>query len=399
MKKIKTFFRFFLKGIKWLFFVFVGLLLISALYNLTLKSSSSITEKLTESQKAYIAEYLQLQEEIMAELWPEFKDFKVPVIVYNEEYAFLVGLQNPDAGWYKMPGNELRGGAWEVVANDQFNNQPYYRTLLTDPSITPENFTVKVGEVWVSTMQTREFAEVSFYNGFKNELPPVIKEVFPYKIFWNLIMGEAESYVTALIHESFHGFQGERAFDKFVKSESLHHVHSDYPWDHEANRSGWISESDFLIDAYHSESDNERIQLLRQFINERDKRRIKAGLSHEMIDYELHREWIEGLAKYTELKIGILVLESETYTSVREIQDESDFKAYSKRDQYQINQINEVKRSIGREGDNRFYYTGMLQAMILDQTMPGWKSEILKEDIFLEDLLRETAFDVTQCFI
>lgn len=399
MKKLKTFFRFLLKGVKWLFFILIGLLLISALYNLTLKSSSSVTENLTKSQKSYIAEYLHLQEEKMVELWPEFEDFNVPVIVYNEEYAFLVGLQNPDVGWYKMPGNEFRGGAWEVVPNDLFKNQPYYRTPITDPSVTPENFTVKVGEEWVSTMQTKEFAEVSFYNGFKNELPPVIREVFPYKIFWNLIMGEAETYVTGLIHEAFHAFQGEMAFDKFVKSESLYHVDSEYPWNHEDSRSGWTRESETLIQAYLSESDYETILLVRQFLKERDERRIKAGLTQNMIDYELYREWLEGLAKYTELKIGILVLESDTYSPVPEIQDESDFKAYSKRDRYLINQINEVKRSIGREGDNRFYFIGMLQAMILDKTMPGWKSEILKEEIFLEDLLREMAFDVKQCFI
>ena len=191
MEFLKSVFRIIAKGLKWLLIFVILLMAISALYNLTLSDSSAVTEKLTASQKAYIAEYFNLQEEMMSDIWSDYDDIVVPVVVYNEEYAFLVGVADPDSGWFKMPSMEHRGDEWKVVEDDNFNGEQYYRQYLPDPNITPENFTVKVGSTWVSTMQTREFAEVSFYNGFKNELPPGINLIFPYKIFWNLIMGEA----------------------------------------------------------------------------------------------------------------------------------------------------------------------------------------------------------------
>jgi hypothetical protein len=46
------------------------------------------------------------------------------------------------------------------------------------------------------------------------------------------------------------------------------------------------------------------------------------------------------------------------------------------------------------EGDGRFYYSGMAQAMLLDQLLPNWKEQALDEAVFLEDLL-ETAVTST----
>ena len=61
-----------------------------------------------------------------------------------------------------MPQEEHRGSEWEVIKTDDFFGTPYYRQLLTNPDLTPENFTAKVGECWVVTMQTKEYAAVSF---------------------------------------------------------------------------------------------------------------------------------------------------------------------------------------------------------------------------------------------
>ena len=382
------------KGLKWLVILVIALMVVSAIYNTTLSSSSTLTEKLTQPQKAYIAEYFNLQEKVMNDIWPDFSEIKIPVIVYNEEYAFLVGLDNPDPGWVKMPSNEHRGVEWKVVEDDDFNGEPYYRQYLPDPAITPENFTVKVGSTWVSTMQTREFAEVSFYNGFKNELPPVINHVFPYKIFWNLIMGEAESYTSGLIHEAFHGFQGSTAIEKFSKAEYFAQKSNEYPWHLEKNSKGWDKETELLMKAFEAESDDDAHQYIKEFINNRDERRKEVELTEEMIEYEKNREWLEGLAKYTELKIGLVADKTTGYEPVPQIKELGDFHNYSKRDKYFRNQLGEVQRAAGRSGESRFYYGGMLQAMLLDRVDPDWKNEIFDEDIFLEDLLRSAVSEL-----
>src|SRR6056297_2183334 len=390
MEFLKSVFRIIAKGLKWLLIFVILLMAISALYNLTLNDSSSVTEQLTASQKAYIAEYFNLQEEMMSDIWSDYDDIVVPVVVYNEEYAFLVGVADPDSGWFKMPSMEHRGDEWKVVEDDNFNGEQYYRQYLPDPNITPENFTVKVGSTWVSTMQTREFAEVSFYNGFKNELPPGINLIFPYKIFWNLIMGEAESYTSGLIHEAFHGYQGVTSLEKFSKAEFYAGKSNEYPWYMEKNSAGWRNEADLLMKAYESDNDMDARQFIREYLNVRDERRREADLSEEMIEYEKNREWLEGLAKYTELKIGLVADESSGYEPVTEIKKLGDFNNYNKRDKYFRHQLSEVPRAAVRSGESRFYYGGMLQAMLLDRAAPEWKSKIFDKDIFLEDLLRNS---------
>jgi hypothetical protein len=50
-----------------------------------------------------------------------------------------------------------------------------------------------------------------------------------------------------------------------------------------------------------------------------------------------------------------------------------------------------MKRQAGREGEARFYYTGMAQAMLLDRLLPGWKTRALSRDIWLETLLAEAV--------
>jgi hypothetical protein len=387
MKWMKKIVRIFLKILKWAGVAILAALVVSGIYNTTLPESSTVTDRLTSDQKIYIAEYMHLQDEVMDELWPDYTT-SFPAIVYNEEYAFLTGLQDPEPGWTKMPSEEHRGTEWEVVDGDLFMGEPYYRQPLPDPDITPENFTVKVGDEWVSTLQTREYAEVSFYNGFKNELPPVINLVFPYKLFWNLVMGDAENYVTGLIHEGFHGYQASVAFDKFVEAESVSWMSGDYPWGQPDNRRGWETETDYLVGAYEADTPDERIEMAEAFINFREERRQQAGLDDSFIGYEKKREWLEGLAKYTELKIGVIAAGSPAYSPVEGAGEADGFEMYENKESYLANQLSEVSRAAARDGESRFYYGGMMQAMVLDQLSPEWRNRVMDEEVFLEDEIR-----------
>lgn len=52
-------------------------------------------------------------------------------------------------------------------------------------------------------------------------------------------------------------------------------------------------------------------------------------------------------------------------------------------------QLDEVTRTAGREGETRFYYSGMAQAVLLDRLLPDWKERAFEPDSMLEDLLRD----------
>lgn len=64
-----------------------------------------------------------------------------------------------------------------------------------------------------------------------------------------------------------------------------------------------------------------------------------------------------------------------------------DFSGYGTFDRRWSQEIDQLGRKAVDEGDGRFYYSGMAQAVLLDQLMPDWKTRALGEDIFLEDLL------------
>ena len=70
MKTIKRIFRFVLRVLKWGFLLLVILAIISALNNLTLPAESEVTENLTQDQKVYISETVNLLQNLSNEVWP-----------------------------------------------------------------------------------------------------------------------------------------------------------------------------------------------------------------------------------------------------------------------------------------------------------------------------------------
>ena len=190
--------------------IFLCLLVVvaSGLSNLNLPQHSKVLDHLSELEKARLSEVIHLRHDLGDTTWLGWSQADIPLIVYNEQYAFLIGLPNPPDGWSKVPSLEVRGGPWEEVPDDTFEGQPYYRTPITDPQKTPEGFTVRVGDHWVATFQTREYGQVDFYQGFRRDLPPIISNLIPVRLVWTLLMGKTEAYIAALEHEIFPRLRG-----------------------------------------------------------------------------------------------------------------------------------------------------------------------------------------------
>ena len=370
---------------------FIGLCLLavaaSALSNLGLPQHSTTVDQLSELEKARLSEVLHLRQTLGEAVWPGWSKADIPLIVYNEGYAFLVGMADPPAGWMKVPALEARGGPWEEVPGDLFEGRPYYRTPITGPEKTPEGFTVLVGDRWVATFQTREYGEIEFYRGVRAQLPPVISNLVPVRIAWELLMGKTDAYIAALEHESFHAYQGILAVDRLDAAESQYSVEEKYPFD--AMEEPWKQEMDVLVRAAGAGEDAARRDLVKQFLQMRAGRR--GGLSPEEVDLERLREWEEGLAKYAELEISRQAGTDAGYRPVEGIARDPDFKDYAGQQQFWLEQLQEAKSTQGRSGDTRFYYSGNVMAVVLDRLSPGWKARALPGGEYLEDLLREAV--------
>jgi hypothetical protein len=380
---------------KWILFGILGLfslciVAVAGLYvsNLNLPTQSSQVERLTELEKARLEEATHLRESLGNEIWPGWGEVDIPYIVYNEKYAFLVGYQDPPAGWVMEPRKERRGGPWEQVPNDPFVGSPYYRQLLLDANKTPENFTVRVGERWAATLQTKEYSFIQFVKGFGEDLPPVIRDVFPYRLIWKPLGGDSEAIIAGLLHESFHSHQGMVAYDHFVEAENLAPVENRYPWEDEPLKEAWRIEFDILADVAGVNSREEALELARRFLEQRDKRRAMPGMDAELVDFERQREWLEGLAKYAELSITRLAKTDSGYAAILALEKDPEFHDYASRERFWKQQFQELKRMSNRYSEIRFYYTGMAQATLLDWIIPDWKSQAMESDSYLEDLLR-----------
>ncbi len=372
--------------------ILIPLLVIAAaaLSNIGLPTHSRVVERLSEAEKARLAEMFHLRQALGNAVWPGWGEADIPVIVHNEAYAFLVGHPSPPPdGWTMVPRNEQRGGPWHIVPDDTFLGQPYYRQPLANLKETPENFTVLVGDRWVATLGTREYAQVSFYSGFREDLPPFLRPIVPLRLVWALIMGDTETYIGALAHEAFHAYQGIEAPDRLADAEFAAPLEGQYPWEVEAAEKAWQAELDALHAAATAASDDEAAQFARQFLALREERRSAHALSADMVDYEQQREWLEGLAKYAELAIQREAGRSSDYTPLPAIADDRDFHSYRTRERYWSQQLGEVRRMTNRSGETRFYYSGMAQAALLDRFASGWKAQAWSPGVWLEDLLTE----------
>jgi hypothetical protein len=358
-----------------------------ALSNFNLPQHSTIPDHLTDLDKAQLSEVLHLRTVLGDTVWPGWSQANIPLIVYNERYAFMVGYTNPPAGWMKVPSLALRGGPWEEVPGDTFEVRRYYRTPITDPQKTPEGFTVLVGDRWVATFQTREYSQVEFYRGFRQDLPPFISNLIPVRLVWTLLMGKTDAYIAALEHESFHAYEGMLAKDRLVAAENMYSVEEKYPFD--AMEEPWKKEMDVLVRAIQTTTNNESINFAREFLQSRASRR--AGLSFEQVDLECLREWEEGLAKYAELEITRQAATADGYRPVDAMIQDKNFHNYQEQQRFWSDQLNEAKNTQGRSGDTRFYYSGNALAVLLDRLMPGWKPRALPGGEYLDDLLREAV--------
>lgn len=382
-----------LKGLGVLLLIGVTLTAVSFLNNRRLPTASQTVDRLSDAELARIAEFYQLRQQLGANVWPGWDTAVIPVIVYNEAYAFLLNFSDPPDGWIKIPQDEARGGAWEQVPNSSFNGEIYYRQPLPNTGETPEAFTVRVGDRWVASMPTMEWMEIELMNRFREEVPTFLQGVFPYEVVTRLFLRGSDGYISLLAHESFHAFQGMSVPDRLEAAETaVVTSHSSYPWEVESFQENWQIEFDFLHEAVQAEKKTERVELTRQFLTQRALRRQEAGLNADLIDYEMQREWSEGLARFVELEIWKQAALAEAYQPVPALLADRKFSEYQRFDLRWSQEVDQIGRMAYSAGDGRFYYSGVAQAVLLDELMSDWKTEIFEADVFLEDLLETAVF-------
>jgi hypothetical protein len=376
--------------------VLAGLLLlciaaagVSALVNRGLPSRSNVVDRLHDLEKARLSEMMHLRQALGDAAWPGWSRAVVPIILYNEEYAFLVGHLDPPPGWVNVGTGESHGGPWEPVPGDTLQGQIYYRQRLPASGVTPQAFTVQIGGHWAASMTTREWTQIKLAAQIREELPPPLVPIFPYTLFTGVF--NSDWHICAVLHETFHAYQGLIAEERLMCAEAKTSLEDRYPWADPDLQDAWQRELDLLAAAVRAPSDGKAGELASAFLAHREGRRRERNLGAQLVEYERQREWAEGLAKYVELEIWRQAATTPGYEPLAALVDDPGFEGYATFEKRWQQEVAQVKRMANARGDGRFYYSGMAQAVLLDRLMPGWKGEIMADGVFLEDLLKDAA--------
>jgi hypothetical protein len=343
---------------------------LSALSNLTLPPGPTVLDQLTPLDKARLQETLHLKDALGEAVWPGWGQADIPLLIWNQDYVFLTGYADPPPDWQPVP-------------DDDFASQPYYRQVANDP----QNFVLLIGERWVASLATKWEMDHFLMTQFRNMMPGPLKPVFPYRV----LIQPSEVHITGVLHESFHAYVAVMAPTRFAETDEIYRTDESY-WTMDATmREAWEAEIRSLTQAVQAETDDQAATWVRQFLSQRAERRQTYELEPALVTYEREFEWLEGLAKYVELQIWREAANRPDYEPIADMSADADFKAYATFAQRWSQELGQLQRQAGQEGEVRFYYTGLAQATVLDRLMPGWKMRILSEAVGLEDLLREAV--------
>jgi hypothetical protein len=353
--------------------IFVALCLvlsaISAISNQGLPGRDT-SDQLSELDKARLLEAIHLKSALGDRLWKGWGEADVPFIIWNDSFEFL----------FEYPGEPPAG--WTPVPNDTFQGQAYYRQKADDP----QNFAVPVGDIWAVSMATKSATDVFLISSFREMFPPPIKQIFPYRI----LIQPSETQVGGVLHESFHVYQMLTSPTRLDTAEKAHRLGDEYESAAEKFSAEWKQESVLLADALEAKTPEEKFALVQQFLETRDSRRSTYALDPVLVDYERQLEWEEGTAKYIEVAILKTAFEAVAYQPTPEMASDPDFKAYQVFPQRWSQELIQLRYQT-TSGESQFYMTGMAQAFLLDDLLPGWQEKYWQEGVFLEDLLKEAV--------
>lgn len=363
--------------------------------NHRLPTCSAAPERLSNQEKARLVEAVHLRTTLGDQVLPGWSSATIPLVIYNEAYAFLLAYPTnnvPPNGWRTIPQGEQRGAAWEVVPGDLFCGQLYYRQRLLSPKDNPQAFTVQVGAFHAASLSTLEWMKISMRDQIRQDLPGFLRPMFPYRLVIGILMGSSDQYISGFLHEAAHAYQGGRCSERLSAGENAGRSLEDkYPWNEPRSRQYWQSELDLLARGLRAESPEATRGSAQEFLASRRARREATRLSPELVDYERHREWVEGVGRYVEMEIYRLAAQTPAYSPVEDLQTDPFFQSYRYYSRRWSREVEQMRREAGKRGDRRFYGSGMAQAVLLDRLNPSWKGRLFGRNVWLEDLLAEAV--------
>lgn len=383
-----------IKVIKRVLSIVLGIIIVvsslSIMSNMLLLESQEDDASLTVLEKAQLSEAINLIKTKGDSVWPGWGQLGSAFLVYNQENAFLVNLQQPGKGWQTIPSLHTAGIAWEIVPNDLYNNTTYFRQKLS--SDRPQGFVVQVDSLLAPSMATKTWMKIDMSIQIRESFNPVIKNFIPYRLIAKIASGSTDKYISLLAHEHFHAFQGHLNRQRLFDAENLSREQgANYPWHDAGLNELWRQEVSALYKALTVKNNEEFIPHVERFIRLRKERYEQLDSLH--IRMERLKEWEEGLAKYAELDIWKNAGD-QNIPNGELINLDSEFDEFKKFDDYWHQELTTMTFNVPQD-EVRFYYSGMAQAFILDRLSTEWKQMALSPGApFLDQLIEDMLLNL-----
>jgi hypothetical protein len=314
--------------------------------------------QLKPQDKKHLREAFILKQSLGDQIWPDFSTIKIPVILFNDKYAFLVNDDNPPK-------------QWNTVKNDQFENAGYYRLEIHYS----KNFAIHINHKWAGSLAVSDRLNREYYLSVRRDLPPLISQLFPFQY----ASVSSDHYIVLLLQQVFHAYQATVSYSKFHIAQENYNGKNEYPYRDKQFIDEWNREGYYLWKALHYTVRDSIYYYTQKFLNSRKQRREQAKMKPYLVSFEKNMEWLEGLAKYTEINFYELSAHHKPKSSLVFFHDNPP---------YWNQDYTTLKKSLGKQyDDERFAISGMAQAEILDKISPGWKKEILQDSVYTEDIL------------
>lgn len=310
-------------------------------------------EELSAADVLRLSEVRRLLAASSQSVWPGWQTVP-PLLIHAGEHDYLIGHPAPPSNFTRLP-------------NAQLDGQPVYRASGRQVPV-PAATAWLVGDTWSIAVPTL----IDFQRAIDAQLGPGV-----------VTLDEA-SYVRTLSHEAFHTYQltqvgGPDRLPTFGatldEAEALKRLGAPAELDR------YAAEGQTLLDALTAATNDEAKQAAAHFGQLRQQRRAAMP---DIAGIERTLEWVEGLARYAEIRLmqhaGANATSSSPITYQPPDRVWQDFTAQL---------ANPAAISTGPR--DRYAAFGAAQAWLLDRLLPDWKTRALPGNIALEELLSEAA--------
>jgi hypothetical protein len=306
---------------------------------------------LDEADRVRIAEAFHLADALGDRLWPGWSAAPFAVLLVTPDQEFLVRHPKPTPDFTSLGDDAMLGTVWARPRQFDVNLLASFPAVGDIPSVVigqPANTAAKTSTRWVLTLLHEHFHQMQY------SLPGY----YPGVNALGLARGDQQG------------------------SWMLNYP---FPYDKPDVQAQFARMCARLDEAINEKGGDRPAPALRAYLEA--KRALRGLVSADDYKYFSFQLWQEGIARYTEYRIGALA--ASGYVPDPAFARLPDFTTYAAASQAMLDRIHTQLTTValGEAQRSAFYPVGAAEGLLLDRVSPKWRAEYAKAGFTLDGLL------------